>query len=569
MSGSAFNPIKKYLYLIVGFALIFAANYMVFHLLFVSEGKKQIISWLRSEAVDLQQGNLMTSFSKFDRVLAHKSDIESIALLKVDSEKNFRVLAQIGKAVKFGPLATEFAASNFRLEQKGLFEYDYYVRLPNDYKMALAARISSNRFAVLTFINSIAISFILFLVNVWQSRFRRRQEKERNQFLVGIIKGFVQSPSSASHLKTWKVDGVTSNEFQEIIFGLHRQTLERDRWEATNRLAKQVAHDIRSPLSALNMLVSSVKEMPEEQRSLLRTVSRRINDIANNLLKAENSDARVFLASLALNLIVSEKRLQFSDRVGLKISRDFQDSSKTNFLSLSQVELTRAISNLINNSVEAEATHIRVRLFLESNWTVIEITDDGHGIPPEHLARLGDRGFSQGKTGTDSGSGIGVHHARSLVENAGGKFAVSSTVGTGTSVSIRLPTAPAPSWYASSIPVKTCSDIFVIDDDPTVRSVWAERLRTIDCKKSLHTFESTDSFARKFAEYSSSAPLYLIDYEFSNQKKSGLDLIEDLDIGPQSILVTSHYDDPAVQARASRLRVKVLPKQLADSAPLV
>ena len=63
-----------------------------------------------------------------------------------------------------------------------------------------------------------------------------------------------------------------------------REEEQRIRVEAVNKLAKQVAHDIRSPLSALQIGVSSLKGIPEQSRVLIRSALDRIQDIANDLL---------------------------------------------------------------------------------------------------------------------------------------------------------------------------------------------------------------------------------------------------------------------------------------------
>jgi signal transduction histidine kinase len=59
--------------------------------------------------------------------------------------------------------------------------------------------------------------------------------------------------------------------------------------ESLEAQSKQVAHDIRSPLSALSMIVGTLKDLPEEKRILIRNATQRINDIANGLLQKSKS----------------------------------------------------------------------------------------------------------------------------------------------------------------------------------------------------------------------------------------------------------------------------------------
>jgi len=63
--------------------------------------------------------------------------------------------------------------------------------------------------------------------------------------------------------------------------------------------------------------------------------------------------------------------------------------------------------------------------------------------------------------------------------------------------------------------------------------------------------------------------VFLVDYELINQPKSGLDIIYDLGIEKYAYLVTSHYEEPELLERSSRLHLKVLPKSLAGFVPFI
>ena len=76
----------------------------------------------------------------------------------------------------------------------------------------------------------------------------------------------------------------------------------------------QVAHDIRSPLAALNTALKHLKELPEQERILIRNATRRISDIANNLLgkykiRGNENITKAELASSLLDHLTSEKRV--------------------------------------------------------------------------------------------------------------------------------------------------------------------------------------------------------------------------------------------------------------------
>jgi len=226
--------------------------------------------------------------------------------------------------------------------------------------------------------------------------------------------------------------------------------------EALFNLSRQVSHDIRSPLSALNMVVSTLTDLPEEKQMVIKSALGRINDIANQLLKkSKNADIREirnFAAaeektatettsiSSVITSIITEKQIQFRERKNFLIESDLSKGEGL-FTAMGESELARVLSNLINNSIEAlgKEGRIFIGLHSEMNYAYITIQDNGVGIPAEILSRLGEAGFSYGKEGTQSGSGLGIYHAKKAVGEVGGNLRIESVVGRGTTVTIELP----------------------------------------------------------------------------------------------------------------------------------
>ena len=74
-------------------------------------------------------------------------------------------------------------------------------------------------------------------------------------------------------------------------------------------------------------------------------------------------------------------------------------------------------------------------------WVAVDFEDTGIGIPPETQERLFRIGFSDWRSG-QKGSGLGLYVARRNIENHGGRIEVTSAVGEGTTVTVRLPVQP-------------------------------------------------------------------------------------------------------------------------------
>lgn len=354
--------------------------------------------------------------------------------------------------------------------------------------------------------------------------------------------------------------------------------------------AKQVAHDIRSPLSALNMALYSLQQVPEEKRVLIRSAVGRINDIANSLLEKGkqttenpiqnvdnseiNSSTELLMVSSLVDSLVSEKRIVIRENSKIFLEANLQKSYGL-FIFANGTELKRVLSNLINNSIEAfgeKAGNIEVDLDSNEKDVIISVRDNGKGIPSHILQKLGEKGVTHGKVGTQSGSGLGVYHAKTTVEAFGGKFDVESTEGKGTLIQLIFPKVPLPDWFVSEINISSNQTIVICDDDTSIHGLWSGRLKSIlsllSHTKELH-FSSSDSISSWFQQGALPEPcLYLMDYELLNSPKNGLDLIEEFNISKNSILVTSRFEEQQIQDRCKKLGVKLIPKGLASLVPI-
>jgi len=247
--------------------------------------------------------------------------------------------------------------------------------------------------------------------------------------------------------------------------------------ESHSNLAAQVAHDIRSPLAALGAAAESL-QLPAEQRALIDGAVRRMRGIADDLLEryrapssAPASKAGPVVCALEglIAQVIAEKRLQHKDKAGLKL--DFKAGDGGIEASVEPKELQRLLSNLINNSIEAfdGPGSVAVAISSRDNKVLLEVKDDGKGIPPAVLVRLGRKGETHGKAG---GNGLGLFHAKTAVESWGGSFKIVSRPGEGTTVSISLP------GTSRSCQKKGSRLAVLLDDDMLVHMNWKMAART-------------------------------------------------------------------------------------------
>ena len=341
-----------------------------------------------------------------------------------------------------------------------------------------------------------------------------------------------------------------------------------------NEIAVQVAHDIRSPLSALNMAMGSSQNFTDQHRAVIRSAINRINEIANDLIsevKNRNSLVSdgpiVFHVPSAILSIIQEKRTQFYGRQDLEFFHIIKSSAV--FVEGREVDFKVAVSNILNNAVEAIGEmggKIEAVCEIKGGNAVLTISDNGKGMSQSAVQRLGRNGFSEGKqnSSSNSGTGLGLSHAFKTLESLKGTLDVVSVEGKGTDIILSFPYVAGPTWFATAITVKNISRIVVIDDDEAIHLEWKHRLS----KTQVEIISHFDPDECKFEAWAAQS-LWLIDYEFVGSQSNGLDLIRRLNLTGNAILVTNREPLKEFIMELAPLGVKFLPKSMISEVSIL
>ena len=212
--------------------------------------------------------------------------------------------------------------------------------------------------------------------------------------------------------------------------------------EALGKLARQVAHDIRSPLSALALLKAKQKFLDDESASLASSAIVRIAGIADDLLKFQTqpSQQSMILSKPIVRSFVELKRVEYPAlAIDLEIS-ELIDCT----LPLSEDTLFRILSNTINNSVEAfgdrAGGHILIKITTVNQRCEFLIVDNGPGVSDLVAAKIQNHPESEGKQDSQtSGFGLGLSYARTVMNSIGGEWSFKSKMGYGTTVGYLIP----------------------------------------------------------------------------------------------------------------------------------
>jgi signal transduction histidine kinase len=222
---------------------------------------------------------------------------------------------------------------------------------------------------------------------------------------------------------------------------------------AWGEMARQVAHEIKNPLTPIRLGVQHLRRARADARMdfdeiLDRNVERilaeidRLDEIAKGFsrygmapaerLPAENTDVSAVARDVVALERIGEEAAEGSGRDDVDWQLTGADEQLT--AQARADELREVLINLLENSRLASARHVHVRLAALDGRIRIDIMDDGEGMAPHVLGRIFEPHFST----RTSGSGLGLAISRQIIEGWGGAIAISSEPERGTLVRIEL-----------------------------------------------------------------------------------------------------------------------------------
>src|SRR5450432_3971534 len=216
-----------------------------------------------------------------------------------------------------------------------------------------------------------------------------------------------------------------------------------ERFTSTGRIARVIAHEIRNPLTNIDLSASHLendKLGPTDKKTFLDIIarnSRRINELINELLSATKfSD--LHYEEIRVNDLLDETLNEAIDRAQLnQVFIDKNYSVENIWLNVDRSRMEIAILNIIVNAMEAMSGE-NGRLILETakknDQCIITIRDNGKGMDGETLAKIFDPYF----TSKTKGNGLGMTNTQNIILNHKGKIEVLSEEGKGTAFIITL-----------------------------------------------------------------------------------------------------------------------------------
>ncbi|WP_028559157.1 ATP-binding protein [Paenibacillus pinihumi] len=234
-----------------------------------------------------------------------------------------------------------------------------------------------------------------------------------------------------------------SKEEQYAIHESHKRLQgrleETEKLTLAGTLAAGIAHEIRNPLTSLKGFIQLGRGKNPQYTDLMLTEIDRINGIVSELLElAVPKPAaleRVRLDSLLHNVVLLLHAQANLYNVELKIEQITEEDLFV--VQGEENKLKQVFINLIKNAIESmdNGGEIDINLTSSNQWAKVQITDQGGGIGPEMLDRLGEPFF----TTKEQGTGLGIMICHRIVSEHKGRLHFQNNGRGGTTVIVQLP----------------------------------------------------------------------------------------------------------------------------------
>jgi two-component system phosphate regulon sensor histidine kinase PhoR len=238
------------------------------------------------------------------------------------------------------------------------------------------------------------------------------------------------------------------------VLVMHNVT-ELKQLEQTRRdFVSNVSHELKTPLTAIQAYADTLLEGGLEDETNNRTFVSRILEQANRLqeliqdmlrlARIESQQEAFTLRQVSVEPIIRAS-VQSREAVAQakKVQLRFRENGPSASVVADESGLRTIIDNLISNAINytAEGGHVEVRWRLEGPEVVIEVEDDGVGIPAEHHDRIFERFYrvERARSRTGGGTGLGLAIVKHLTTVFHGRIELDSEVGRGSRFRVRLP----------------------------------------------------------------------------------------------------------------------------------
>jgi signal transduction histidine kinase len=237
----------------------------------------------------------------------------------------------------------------------------------------------------------------------------------------------------------------------EVVHSLRDITRLKQAEEAKTMFLATASHELKTPLTVINGFAETLARYDDidpvtksAALDAIRTRARELTRIVDRLLLSSRIEAgrvRLTLQEFAIGPVVEERVAAFGSATTRSVDIEIPPGLPMAFGN--QDALITVVEHLLDNAIKysPDGQAVLVRASSDGETVCIEVTDQGIGMDAEEVAHCFDKFWQAESTDVRrfGGTGIGLYIVQSLVETMGGHVTVRSTLGQGTTFSVRLP----------------------------------------------------------------------------------------------------------------------------------
>jgi PAS domain S-box-containing protein len=228
----------------------------------------------------------------------------------------------------------------------------------------------------------------------------------------------------------------------DLTFRLNqeREAALTEKLTSTARIASVLSYEIQDPLSNINLAIDELRDTLANEDSLIltdiiRANCEKINKLTTQLIESTEHSS-LTLTDVDLNVLIDELLTDAKHELDLTVA--YSQSETPTIIKAEADDLKRALLNILQNaseSIDQEDKQVSLAIEKRATHVAIDIEDNGNGIRSEDLDKIFEPFF----TTKMKSIGLGLTRAQRIINAHQGKLYASSTIGSGTKVTIQLP----------------------------------------------------------------------------------------------------------------------------------
>lgn len=273
---------------------------------------------------------------------------------------------------------------------------------------------------------------------------------KRGSIALSLMKGIsrIVRTSNDTFISELRKRNEELTKTNEELRKAHRQLVRQERLSNLGKFSSMIIHDLRNPLSVikgyadlLELKLDGKSYTLHKYASQIRRETSRLTGLTGELLDYSRGETRLMYSSVTVRELFGQLKEDIETKLTAKDINLIWDNQFKGVVLLDASRIARVLINLLDNAQKAcdRKGEVRVSAKGTEEELVLSIRDNGVGMDGDTLQHVFEPFYSTSDRG---GTGLGMHIVKTVVEAHKGTIDISSKVGAGTKISIRLPLHP-------------------------------------------------------------------------------------------------------------------------------